>query len=132
MMTSVRNPVSHFISLFKFARIQNAVQLLTLEGTDLWDSIRTFLRHRKLVQNIYATYKQGDINAQIMNLLRPNLQLFSLGLHSNISEEVIKEKAGKLNFIFISEHFQESMVLLANELCCNFNDLVFVSQTLDH
>lgn len=131
IMASVRDPVTHFISMFKFARIQQAVHLLTLQNTDFWDSIRVFLKHPQLVRNVYATYKEENLSGYMaINLVRPNLQLFSLGLDSSVSQERIESRANELDFLVVAEKYSESMVILSKKLCCGFEDLVYVRQNI--
>ena len=138
LITSIRNPVQHFLSLFKYARIWQATEHLVGKSLDEFDAMRTFFKYPKLIQKVISTYDEKEMRdtAQI-NLIRPNLQLYDLGFDKwsqgiqlnmnseDIYKEFVKFIRKEFHHIVMSEYFTESMVLLRRKLCCPFQDVFY-------
>jgi len=131
IIASVRDPVQHFISMYRFANVHYAVEMLTLLKLDLWESMRIFLKNPQLVRDVYNTFSGDElIDFELIHLVRPNLQTFSLGLPPHASSSEIQARAKDVDHFVISEDFFSSIVLMAKELCLPFDDLVFVKQNI--
>jgi len=132
ILASVRHPIKHFISLFKYSSIQGAVERLVGKKLDIWEAMRAFLRNPDLVQKTYATYKENEVRDTLqINMVRPNLQLFDLGLSGpKTTDENILERLSQVHFIVVAEHFDESMVILRDKLCCSVEDVVYRKQNI--
>jgi len=131
IIASVRDPVQHFISMYRFANVHYAVEMLTLLKLDLWESMRIFLKNPQLVRDVYNTFSGDElIDFELIHLVRPNLQTFSLGLPPHASLSEIQARAKDVDHFVISEDFFSSIVLMAKELCLPFDDLVFVKQNI--
>ena len=133
IITSLRDPITHFVSMYKFALVHHAVEMLTLLKLDFWDGVRVFLKNPDLVRSVYNTFDREEIHDfALQQLVRPNLQAFSLGLNSDSPSEEIQYKINDIDIFILSERFYESIVLLAKRLCVPFEDLVFVRQNINH
>ena len=137
VMASVRHPIHHFFSLFKYTRVQEAVERLVAKKLDLWEAVRIFLKHPQLVQNVLATYPEHELRDRLqINLVRPNLQLYSLGIDANVYknmtdlENIVKKRVEHFDFIAVAEMFKESMVILRTKLCCQMEDVVYRKQNV--
>lgn len=130
VMTSVRDPIQHFMSLYKYSHVHQAVERLIGRQVDQWDGIRIFLSQPNLIQNIYATYKEDEVRDTLqIHMVQPNLQLFSLGLTS-FTFSKIKQLVETLDFVVIVERFDESMVILRERLCCAIENVVYRKQNV--
>ena len=79
-MASVRHPVQHFLSLFKYTRVQNILEKLHEKKLERYTAMRLFLKDPLLVQNTIAAIPQSEMRDKLqINMIRPNLQIFSLG-----------------------------------------------------
>ena len=133
IVTSVRNPLHHFVSMYKFSLVHYAVEMLTLLKLDFWDGVRIFLNNPVLVRTVYNTFKKDEIHDfALQHLVRPNLQTFSLGLSPKALKKEIEAKAKEINFFIVSDDFYGSVVSMAKDLCVPFADLVFVRQNINH
>lgn len=131
IMASVRHPVQHFMSLYKWSNIQKAVEKLVGKQLDKWSAVRLFLQHDDIIRNIYATFREDEVRDKLqINLVRPNLQLYSLGLKENCTFYEIEQRFNELNFVAVAEKYNESMVILRDKLCCAFEDVVYRKQNV--
>ena len=129
-MASVRHPVEHFLSLYKYSKIHAAVERLTKKSLDQWDSMRVFLKNPQLVRNIYATYNENEVRDRYqINLIQPNLQLHSLGIINGTRSQII-ERLDDLHFVVVADKYDESMVILREKLCCTIQDVVYRKQNV--
>ena len=132
-VASVRDPIQHFLSMYQFALVHHAVEMLTLLKLDFWDGVRIFLKNPTLVRSVYNTFKKDEINDfALQHLVRRNLQTFSLGLSPTASKTEVKARSKEINFFIVNEHFHESVVILAKSLCVPFSDVVFVQHNINH
>ncbi len=111
-ISSIREPVSHFESLFYHYGIEKKFK-------DKRDPIDAFFRQDPFQATI------GEFG--------PNYQLNYLGENnvknsSDYFEQIFKRLDLKIDFIIIREHYIESLVLLKNMLCWDMSDVVYVSQ----
>lgn len=133
IMTSIRHPVQHFMSLYETANVQKAVEKLvndttTTTSVDKWTAVRLFLQHYDVIKNVYATFQEDESHdAHHVNLVGPNAQTYSLGLSRESSFDEIEQRVRDIDFITIAEKFEESMVILRDKLCCSYQDLVYRS-----
>ncbi|XP_065674818.1 galactose-3-O-sulfotransferase 2 [Hydra vulgaris] len=130
VMASVRHPVEHFLSLYKYSRIQSAVERLILKNVDLWESIRIFFKHYQLVRNIYTTYRENEVRDKYqIDLIQPNLQTRSLGIINGTKAEII-DRLDAFHFVVVADKYDESMVILREKLCCTIQDVVYRKQNV--
>ena len=130
IMASVRHPVQHFLSLYKYSGIQKAVERLQNKKLNTWESMRIFFKKPSAVQNAYATYTDGEVRDKLQVIMvRPNLQLFSLGVTSADLNE-IEKVTSDIDFLVVAEIFNESMVILREKLCCSIEDVVYRRQNV--
>ena len=133
VIASVRDPVTHFLSMYRFSFVHHAVEMLTLLKLDFWDGVRIFLKNPQLVRSVYNTFEEEEIHDfALQDLVRPNLQTFSLGLSPTASKSEIEARSKEIDFFIVSEQFYESIVSLAKNLCVPFKDLVFVHQNINY
>ena len=94
------------------------------------DGMRMMLRNPELIQNAFATLDNLEKEGwHLINLLRGNLQLFSLGINTyDIS--AILERTKEIDFFVIAERYDESMIVLRDKLCCNTEDLLYKKQNV--
>ena len=95
VMASVRHPVQHFLSLYKYTRIHTILEKLLRKKLHKYTAMRMFLQNPTLVQNTVAALPQSEMRDKLqINMIRPNLQMYSLGVKEyNVDE--IKNKAAK-------------------------------------
>ena len=130
-IASVRNPIKHFLSMYQFSLVHHAVEMLL--KLDFWDGVRIFLKNPTLVRSIYNTFKKDEIHDfALQHLVRANLQTFSLGLSPTASKSEIEARSKEIDFFVVTEHFHESIVILAKNLCVPFKDFVFVQHNINH
>lgn len=131
VMTSVRHPVQHFMSLFKWSNIQKAVEKLVNKPLDKWSAVRVFLQDDDLVRNMYATFREDEVRDELqINLVRPNLQLYSLGLTAGSTFSEIEQRVREIDLIVVAENYDESMLILRDKLCCALEDLAYRKQNV--
>lgn len=131
IVASVRDPVRHFISMYRFAKVHYAVEMLSLLKLELWESMRIFLKNPQLVRDVYNTFSSSELHdLRLAYLVRPNLQIFSLGLPPHASPNDIQTRAKDVDHFIITDDFFSSVVLMARELCLSFDNLVFVRQNV--
>ncbi|XP_065664881.1 galactose-3-O-sulfotransferase 2-like [Hydra vulgaris] len=129
-MASVRHPVEHFLSLFKYSKIQAAVERLTMKRLDKWDSMRLFFKHYHLVLNIYATYNENEVRDKYqIDFILPNRQTRSLGIIEGTKLEII-ERVESFHFVVVADKYDESMVILREKLCCTVQDVLYRRQNV--
>lgn len=124
-ITSVRHPIEHFFSMYRYVGIHKAVERLTNKTLEKFEAMRIFFKHPLLLQNIWATYSYQP-NVQLM---QPNLQLYTLGLNTTNPQQILK-MSNKINYFIISEFNDESLVLLKKGMCCQFEDLLYRKQNV--
>ncbi|XP_066936296.1 galactosylceramide sulfotransferase-like [Clytia hemisphaerica] len=97
IITSLRDPIMHFVSMYKFTLVHYAVEMLTLLKLDFWDGVRVFLKNPDLVRAVYNTFDRDEMHDFLLQqLVRPNLQSFSLGLNADSTEKEIKSKINSI------------------------------------
>ena len=130
VMASVRHPVQHFLSLYSFTKMHAVVEILHGGKLNRFDGMRMMLRNPGLIQNAFATLDTLEKEGwHLINLIRGNLQLFSLGINTyDIS--TILERTKEIDFFVITERYDESMIVLRDKLCCNTEDLLYRQQNV--
>ena len=124
-ITILRNPVSQFESTFSYMEF---AQLLRIK--DSKNSLATFF-----VDPINTLAKLSDLSESgsvfsYLNLLK-NGQFFDLGLEKEqyFTDKKIKEALneidGSFHLVLLMEYFDESLILLARELCWDIRDVVY-------
>ena len=124
-ITILRNPVSQFESTFSYMEFAH---LLGIKGTT--DPLATFFEDPvRIMAKISDISASGSV-ASYLNLLR-NGQSFDLGLESaqffieEKTNDAITELDGSFNLVLMMEYFDESLVLLARELCWDIRDVAY-------
>ena len=122
VMSSVRHPIQHFLSLYKYTGVNGTVEKLPAGKLNKFDGMRMILR------NAIATLDDKEMrDEQQINSLRNNLQLFCLGVNTyDIS--AILGRTKEIDFFVIAERYDESMIVLRDKLCCNIEDVLYRKQ----
>ena len=124
-ITILRNPVTQFESTFSYMEFAHLLGIKTTKDplvTFFEDPCRTITK----ISNLSAS----ESVVPYLNLLR-NGQSFDLGLDSAqfFMEEktlnAIAEFDSSFDLVLVMEHFDESLVLLARELCCDIRDVAY-------
>lgn len=124
-ITILRNPVSQFESTFSYMEF---AQLLGMTASK--NPLATFF-----VDPTNTLAKLSDLSESgsvfpYLNLLK-NGQFFDLGLEKEqyFTDEKIKEAINEINksfpLVLLMEYFDESLILLARELCWDIRDVVY-------
>ncbi|XP_078681502.1 galactosylceramide sulfotransferase-like [Branchiostoma floridae x Branchiostoma belcheri] len=113
-ITVVRNPIAVFISAFEYFNVRNKYSISQS------NAIEAFLERPSYFVGNYG--KKPFFRNPIF---------FDLGYNSDqlVSERLIKRAIeyldGIFSVVFVSDYFEESMVLLRHTLCCNINDVTY-------
>jgi len=108
--TMLRNPVDQFISLWDDASFSNILQM----------SLEDFAR----------SDKSKLVNRLWWGILGRNQMMFDFGLEDDemenktIIDDKIMEMDKNFDLVLIHERFEESMILLKEQLCWDFSDIV--------
>ena len=124
-ITILRNPVSQFESTFSYMEFAH---LLGIKATK--DPLGTFFEDPgRTMAKISHLSGSGSV-VPYLNLLR-NGQSFDLGLKSaqffmeEKTSDAIAEVDSSFNLVLMMEYFDESLVLLARELCWDIRDVAY-------
>ena len=124
-ITILRNPVSQFESTFSYMEF---AQLLGIKSTK--NPLATFFEDPNRTMGKISDLSASGSVVPYLNLLR-NGQSFDLGMKSAqffIDEETnnaISELDSSFDLVLMLEYFDESLVLLARELCWDIRDVVY-------
>lgn len=125
-ITILRNPVSQFESTFSYMEF---AQLLGIKATK--DPLVTFFEDPgKTMAKISDLSVSGSVLLPYLNLLR-NGQSFDLGLESvqffikEKTSHAITELDSSFDLVLMMEYFDESLILLARELCWDIRDVAY-------
>ena len=134
VIASIRRPVHHFLSLYDWSNAHMLVERLANCKLNKWQGIRIFLESYDLIQSVYTTYTEYKVQDHIkIDMLRPNLQLFNLGVDTlSTNYEEVLQLAEHIGFFVVAEEYNKSMVILRDKLCCSFQDLVYRKQKKTH
>lgn len=124
-ITILRNPVTQFESTFQYMEFAHLLGIPTARNP-----VETFFEDpNKILSKISRSLLPEGV-LSYLNLLK-NGQFFDLGLDSaqfyeeGIINHEIKELARSFNLVLMMEYFDESLVLLARELCWDVLDVVY-------
>ena len=137
-LTSVREPVRHFISIFNFLFlpdiIGNVVNSYEKRLT-IFEVLQLFLLRPKLIRELYLSFWQDERNqldrVASLQLMKPNPQLHSLGVSKDIISDQSKllatifEKLKQMRFATVADHFDESMVMLKRIFCWSDEEVMY-------
>lgn len=124
LITILRNPVSQFESTFSY------MQFAQLLGIQTARPMETFFEDPTKIMSKISNISSSKTVFPYLNLLK-NGQFFDLGLESaqfyqeGKIDEAIHEAARSFNLVLMMEYFDESLILLARELCWNIRDVVY-------
>lgn len=110
-ITILRYPVYQFVSAFLFFHIDK-----NINGNTMDEKLLNYIQGDK--------WKKSDYGR--------NSQSYDLGLSKkyfddvNITRKLIEKLSKELDLVMISEYFEESLVLLKNELRWSFEDVSFI------
>ena len=114
VMASIRHPIEHFLSVYKFSMVHKHIEKLHGKKLSKFDGMRILLKNSDLIQKAYAL---SGISMPLFQLIRPNVQLLSLGITKFTGDiDAVYERTKEIDFFVIAEQFDESMVVLSNEL----------------
>ena len=132
VLASVRHPVQHFMLMFRETEALKVVQRLTNNETlEEYDAMKILLRNPELVQKTFITYDNNVDNENDsrhhhrISLIQPNIQSYSLGITESTSQMEFTRRLHEIHFIVVAEHFDESMLVLREKLCCSVEDVVY-------
>ena len=124
-ITILRNPVSQFESTFSYMEFAHLLGIKTTK-----DPLETFfLDPGRTIARISDLSASGSVVPHL-NLLR-NGQSFDLGLNSaeffveKKTSDAITELDSSFGLVLMMEYFDESLVLLARELCWDIRDVAY-------
>ncbi|KAJ8038109.1 Galactosylceramide sulfotransferase [Holothuria leucospilota] len=112
-ITIIRNPASQLISAFLFFHIYKGIK-----GNSTEEKLFKFMNGTKWRRGHYGR----------------NSQFYDLGLSKSHFDndtkikERIQQLSEQMDLVLISDYFEESLVLLKQELCWSFEDLAFTVQ----
>ena len=125
-LTSVREPIRHFLSVYNHANVPNFAGLSTTQR------YRLFFLQPKLNRLYTLLSRTGGDHRAINTFLRPNLQLHSLGIpeytwsNHQVLLTAIFEKLKQMQFAVMSDHFDESMVILKRIFCWSDEEVMYM------
>lgn len=124
-ITILRNPVSQFESTFSYMEF---AQLLGMTASK--NPLATFFVDPTNTLTKLSDLSESGSVFPYLNLLK-NGQFFDLGLEKEkyFTDEKIKEAINEINesfpLVLLMEYFDESLILLARELCWDIRDVVY-------
>lgn len=125
-ITILRHPVSQFESSFYYFEFD---RLLRLKNES--NPIEVFLNYPdEYLYNL--TLLLGDL-PETMNLIQSGM-IYDLGYDFMDLEPdktiatILKKLDGEFRFVMIMEYFDESLVLMKNEFCWQFDDILYIKQ----
>ncbi|XP_078380141.1 galactosylceramide sulfotransferase-like [Oculina patagonica] len=124
-ITILRNPVSQFESTFSYMEFAH---LLGIGSTK--NPLATFFEDPNRTMAKISDFSASGSAVPYLHLLR-NGQSFDLGLESaqffieEKTNDVISELDSNFDLVLMMEYFDESLVLLARELCWDIRDVVY-------
>ncbi|XP_002742068.1 galactosylceramide sulfotransferase-like [Saccoglossus kowalevskii] len=122
-ITILRHPVAAYESIFGFAAIADH---LHMNYTSNEDPFEMFLSNTDF-------YMNRTKSLYYRTLLR-NRQIFDVGLdpknydNETLVEHVIQQATNDFDLVMITEYFDESLILLKQLLCWEFEDILYVHQ----
>jgi len=127
-ITILRHPISQFESAFGFYRL---TEVLGLEH-DI-NPIQTYLRNPKAFAGKFMVKHPAMLHMGLENIVW-NSMMFDLGLESkhfqnkNAVKWYIKYIEEEYDLVLINEYYDESLILMKNELCWDFEDILYLKQ----
>ena len=124
-ITILRNPVTQFESTFSYMEFAHLLGIKTEENP-----LETFFSDPNRIMANISHISLSESFFPYFNLLK-NGQFFDLGLNSmqfydeGKINDAINKIARNFTLVLIMEYFDESLVLLARELCWNIRDVVY-------
>ena len=125
-ITILRNPVSQFESTFSYMEFAH---LLGIKATNN-SPLETFFEDPSKIMAKVSDLSDSESVVPYLNLLR-NGQSFDLGMESSQffyekkTNSAIIELDSNFDLVLMMEYFDESLVLLARELCWDIRDVVY-------
>ncbi|XP_077863883.1 galactose-3-O-sulfotransferase 3-like [Saccoglossus kowalevskii] len=117
-ITILRNPIMQFESLFNYYRLGDVVRVRSLT-----DPLSTFLRSPHSYPRNYFT---------------KNNYMYDLGFSEDDwntpdkIRDIIRTVDKIFDFVFISEYFDESLILLRHAMCWSIRDIAYFSVNVRH
>jgi len=124
-ITILRNPVTQFESTFSYMEFAHLFGIKAERNP-----METFLADPKKVMSRISKISSSETFSPYLNLLK-NGQFFDLGLDSSQFyqlekiNDAIDEISRSFNLVLMMEYFDESLVLLARELCWDIRDVAY-------
>lgn len=125
-ITILRHPVSQFESSFYYFEFDKLLRLKNVSNP-----IEVFLAYPdEYLYNL--TLLLGDL-PETMNLMQSGM-IYDLGYDfmdlepDDAIENILKKLEKEFAFVMIMEYFDESLVLMKNEFCWQFDDILYIKQ----
>ncbi|XP_070557822.1 galactosylceramide sulfotransferase-like [Ptychodera flava] len=131
IVSIVRDPSRNFESAFNFFALERYVTLFTrrvqYQVPEEWNSLEVFMKNPGIFR---ALMRPGSLHWGLSR----NSQLWQLGLdhryHDNetLVEEYIDQLEKEIDFVFVTEYYDESLILLKRLMCWDMEDILYVSR----
>ncbi|XP_071494789.1 uncharacterized protein [Diadema antillarum] len=128
----IREPSAHFESAFNHFRFTDSFSPATkcrVKGREIQEFMRKPGYYRRQLKKL-----PWDTTRGLRWYYARNNQIFDLGLdskyHGNDTEvrQTVDTLVHDMDFVLISEYFDESLVVLMKMLCWTFDDIVYISK----
>eukprot|EP00045_Choanoeca_perplexa_P014678 m.174770 g.174770 ORF g.174770 m.174770 type:complete len:1183 (-) comp16756_c0_seq1:120-3668(-) len=117
-VTVLRDPITQFMSSWKYWSTADHI----FQSTGKNVSMEAFLANPKLYMHAL-----GDLNQRLIH----NSMAFDLGLDNDPTQEQVRDFVHELNrnfaLVLITEHYDESLVMLRRQLCWEPEDIVYMA-----
>ncbi|XP_072049293.1 galactosylceramide sulfotransferase-like [Amphiura filiformis] len=130
-ITIIREPAAQWESAFEEFMFQDAFSKAPTIRKDR--RIETFLMKPEYYRDILKTTKYEGMAGRRYYYAQ-NSQIYDLGLdikdfkNDTIINATIRRLGKEFNMILLAEYFDESLVILAKELCWEFEDIVYIKK----
>jgi len=127
-ITILRHPISQFESAWGFYRL---TEVLGLENDS--NPIQTYLRNATAFAGKFFVKHPAMLHMGLENIVR-NSMMFDLGFKSKYFEnrnavmQYVKYIEEEYDLVLINEYYDESLILLKNLLCWDFDDILYLKQ----
>ncbi|XP_077976910.1 galactosylceramide sulfotransferase-like [Glandiceps talaboti] len=131
-VTIIREPVKQFASYFSFFNFRERyMKDVNITSGEPFAYLEEFLQHADIYEKraILTTFNGGT---------KKNPQFFDLGLTAENMDNMeyvkraISQIEAEFDLVFVTEYFDESLVLLKKQLCWEMDDIVYFKSNVRH